>query len=336
MTDNNRYRVLNKQVFTKREFSIVPIRKEDRYKIMKWRNEQIYHLRQTKPLMIEDQNRYFSDVVSKLFEQEKPKQILFSYLEDGECIGYGGLVHINWVDKNAEISFIMDTIREQNEFKKHWSIYLDLIEQVAFKELGLHKIYTYAFDLRPHLYSTLEENAYNQEAVFKEHSFFNGKFIDVVIHSKISLDLILRPASLSDLNTTFQWATDKSIRKYSLNSNTISFDEHTEWFINKIKDATCYYYIVEFESNPIGSIRFDRHHSELIISYLLIPSMQGRGIGKRVLHEGVKKVDDIEGVLTVKGFVLADNIPSYKIFEKLGYKRMFLDEGKLLFTKNII
>lgn len=44
------YRVLNQQIVTDGEYSLVPIRYEDRWRIMQWRNEQIYHLRQAKPL----------------------------------------------------------------------------------------------------------------------------------------------------------------------------------------------------------------------------------------------------------------------------------------------
>jgi RimJ/RimL family protein N-acetyltransferase len=181
----NSYKVLSKQTFTEGDFSIVPIRFEDRLDIMKWRNEQIYHLRQAKPLTEENQNAYFEQVVSKLFDQEQPNQLLFSFLKKDTCIGYGGLVHINWVDKHAEISFIMDTELEENHFHEYWSIYLKLIEQVAFKDLLFHKLFVYAFDLRPHLYDVLVKNNYFLDAKLKEHCFFNGKFIDVVIHSKI-------------------------------------------------------------------------------------------------------------------------------------------------------
>lgn len=182
----NSYNILNKQEFTSGNYSLVPIRMEDRFDIMKWRNEQIYHLRQAEPLTEEMQDNYFNNVVSKLFEQEKPTQLLFSYLENGKCIGYGGLVHVNWIDRNAEISFIMDTELEKNEFQRHWSIYLELLEQLAFDELNLHKIYTYAFDLRPHLYNAVETNGFIREATLPEHCFFEGSFIDVVIHSKIN------------------------------------------------------------------------------------------------------------------------------------------------------
>lgn len=153
---------------------------------MKWRNEQIYHLRQDRPLTFEDQNNYFLNIVNKLFEQEKPKQILFSFLEKNVCIGYGGLVHINWVDRNAELSFILETKLENDYFAYYLSIFLKLIERVAFLDLNLHKIYSYAFDIRPHLYPILESEGFDKDAILKEHCFFNGEFKDVVIHFKIN------------------------------------------------------------------------------------------------------------------------------------------------------
>ena len=180
------YRCLKSQLYKIGEYSIVPLRYEDRFLIMQWRNEQIYHLRQANPLTENDQQMYFDNVISKLYVHHKPDQILFSYLQKGGCIGYGGLVHINWVDKNAEISFIMDTKLETEHFLEHWSNFLTMLKEVAFNDLGLHKIYTYAFDLRPHLYTVLEANGMNYESTFKEHCFFQGEFKDVVIHSLIN------------------------------------------------------------------------------------------------------------------------------------------------------
>lgn len=182
-----KYKALENNSFSNGSFSIVPIRFEDRMKIMEWRNEQIYHLRQAKPLTEEDQNYYFENVVAKLFEQTQPNQVLFSFLEKGKCIGYGGLVHINWIDKNAEISFIMETGLEQNLFQKIWVTYLKLIEEVAFIQLDFHKLYVYAFDLRPNLYDVLEKVNYFLDARLKEHCFYNNEFEDVVIYSKLKL-----------------------------------------------------------------------------------------------------------------------------------------------------
>lgn len=178
------YKALNKQEVTIGNFSIVPIRFEDRMDILKWRNEQVFHLRQNKPLTEIDQENYFSNVISKLFNKNQPDQILFSYLEKGVCIGYGGLVHINWADKNAEISFVMNTKLEKDCFKLHWGTYLRLIEDVGFKTLNFHKLFIYAFDLRPNLYKAIEAQCYFEEARLKDHCMFNGKFIDVLIYAK--------------------------------------------------------------------------------------------------------------------------------------------------------
>jgi len=178
------YLALKKNTFSINNFSIVPIRHEDRFEIMKWRNEQIYHLRQNEILTEENQERYFTDVISKLFEQEQPNQILFSFLENNVCIGYGGLVHINWIDKNGEISFIMNTILEDEKFYAIWTTFLYLIEKVAFNELKFHKIFTYALDLRPKLYQVLDDSGFIKEAILKKHCLFNSEYVNVVIHSK--------------------------------------------------------------------------------------------------------------------------------------------------------
>ena len=181
------YKILNQHSFSSRNYTLVPIRMEDRLEIMKWRNEQIYHLRQAEPLTESQQNWYFDQVVAMLFDSEKPSQLLFSFLMDNKCIGYGGLVHINWIDKHAEISFIMETDLEEDNFDAIWSAYLPLIEEVAFRNLDFHKLFVYAFDLRPHLYRVLEKNDYFLDARLKDHCLFQDEFKDVVIYSKLKI-----------------------------------------------------------------------------------------------------------------------------------------------------
>tara|TARA_X000000950_G_scaffold273006_1_gene356289 strand:+ start:3384 stop:3971 length:588 start_codon:yes stop_codon:yes gene_type:complete len=180
-----KYSILKKQSFQLKNYTLRAIRYEDRIAIMNWRNDQLYHLRQKHPLTKEQQDIYFKDVISKLFNQKEPSQLLFSLLKEKKMIGYGGLVHIDWDNKNAEVSFVMDTILEMEYFKHYWGIYLKLIEMVAFEELKLNKIYIYSYKLRPKLYEVTDENFYLLEAKLKEHAFYNTNFIDVNIHSKL-------------------------------------------------------------------------------------------------------------------------------------------------------
>ncbi|MCM8774729.1 MAG: GNAT family N-acetyltransferase, partial [Candidatus Omnitrophica bacterium] len=111
---NMRYTVLKNNIFKSQEYSLVPLRKEDMLLIKKWRNDQIIILRQRKPLTDEDQINYYNQVVLPSFSQMKPNIILFSYLKKDECIGYGGLVHIDWDNRKAELSFLMNTERANN------------------------------------------------------------------------------------------------------------------------------------------------------------------------------------------------------------------------------
>lgn len=180
------YECLNKQIFTNGQFKIVPIRSIDRFEILKWRNEQEYHLRQKGKLSIDQQNSYFQNTVSTLFLENEPNQILFSFLKNDICVGYGGLVHINWTDKHAEISFIMNTELEKTNFANYWNVFLKLIDELAFEELNFHKISTFAFDLRPKLYPILEIFGFKKEAELKNHILFNNEYKNVIIHSKFN------------------------------------------------------------------------------------------------------------------------------------------------------
>ena len=314
------YRCLNQQIFEFKQFKIVPIREIDKYDIMEWRNEQIYHLRQSKPLSKYDQNLYFSNVVSKLFDLETPNQIIFSFLENDECIGYGGLVHINWIDKHAEISFIMDTRLESEYFISLWQNFLYLIEKVAFGQIKLHKIFTYAYDLRPKLYTALEEIGFSKEAILNEHCFYEGRYIDVIIHSKtIGMDLTIRPALENDIELLYNWANDNLVRQNSINTAPIEWPEHKKWFSSRINDKNCKILIFENYYNPIGQIRFEFKNDAWEIDYSIDSCSRGMGLGKKLIELGVKELPE---ACKLKAIVKKENIASCRVFEKLGFEKV--------------
>ncbi len=330
------YKALNKQVYILGSYSLVPIRMEDRYDIMRWRNEQIYHLRQAEPLTEARQDAYFKEVVSALFDQEQPNQILFCFLKGEECIGYGGLVHINWVDRNAEISFIVKTELEAFHFQENWKVYLGLIEQVAFDDLKLHKIFTYAFDVRPYLYPALEGAGFKREAVLPEHCLFDGQFLSVVIHGKINRRVELREAAKGDAEITFHWANNPDVRRFALTQDKITKAGHLEWFENKITKADCLYYIAVYNKAIVGSFRLDIvTESIAIISYLLDPAYHGMGLGKSLLIEGVKRARADERIDGVVGYVKPENEASLYLFRKLGFIEKLEQKGLFKFELNV-
>jgi len=329
----NYYKVLNNQIHTLGDFSIVPIRYQDRFEILKWRNEQIYHLRQNELLTIENQNNYFDTVILNLFDQEKPDQILFSFLKKNNCIGYGGLVKINWIDKNAEISFVMNTVLEEYYFEEYWRNFLKLLEEVAFNQLHLHKVYTYAYDIRTKLYNALELSGFKKEATLKDHCFINDKFYDVIIHSKIiNSKLELINANEDDAELFYKWANDSLVRHNSLNEDLIVWKEHLSWYSNKIKNNSKIYILV-IDKTPLGQIRFDFIDSYWLIDYSIDCNFRGRGYGKKIIELGIKNFNKGD---EIRACVRKRNIASIKIFNALGFCKDSKTDLDLIWFSKII
>ena len=187
------YKCLPNQELCHSQYMLVPIRDADKYTIMHWRNEQIDILRQKMVLTKQVQKIYFRDVVDKLFNQDRPNQLLFSFLENDNLIGYGGLVHIDWENKNAEMSFLNATSRcvDEKLFESDFKGYLDIITPTAFKHLKFVKIHTTLYDIpERHLYKRIiQEYGFIKEARLKRHVIVDSKSYDVCIYSFFNANL---------------------------------------------------------------------------------------------------------------------------------------------------
>ena len=179
------YRSLHRNDYRHGRYRLLPIRLSDREAIRQWRNAQLNILRQAAPLTTEAQDAYFRDIVTPLFDAEQPGQLLFSLLLDEELIGYGGLVHIDWLAGRAEISFLLETGRNAHipTFQADFAAYLHLLRQVAFEDLNLQKINTEAYDVRPYLTEVLEAEGFTEEARLPRHVQVAGQLVDTVFHS---------------------------------------------------------------------------------------------------------------------------------------------------------
>jgi RimJ/RimL family protein N-acetyltransferase len=316
-----KYKVLNKNIFSKGIFKIIPIRFEDRFDIMNWRNEQMYHLRQNSRLSEEDQDYYFHKVVYPLFSKEKPKQLLFSYLKNEKLIGYGGLVHINWVERTAEVSFIMKTSLERDEFDLHWSSYLTLIKKIAFEELKFQNIYTYAYDLRTFLYPTLEKNNFKLKMHLKDEIEIDKKKIDVFIHECINpvSFLKVREVTENDSELIFNWSNDPLVRSQSFKSNKIEFKNHENWLKEKLKNDNSLLLINQFKSNNIGLVKFEVEKENCTVGLLLDKKYRGQGLSSLMLRISSAFYFH-RFLIPISAYIKESNIASIKSFEKAGYK----------------
>jgi len=185
-----RYACLKQERYESGPLAVIPVREEDMELIRVWRNEQIRVLRQKKPLSPEDQRRYYREAVLPTFDQPQPPMLLFTYLQEDRPIGYGGLVHIDWENRRAEISFLLETARSKEdadgEYARLFSCFLGFMKQIAFEELGLNRLYTETFDIRPLHVQVLEKNGFRPEGRMRQHVRINGRFVDSLIHGCLS------------------------------------------------------------------------------------------------------------------------------------------------------
>lgn len=183
-TSENSYKCLKKQEHSLENYKLIPIRQSDMGLIKKWRNSQIDILRQSAPLTDKAQKKYYQEVLAPSFSEKHPHQILFSYFYGDTLIGYGGLVHIAWNSKRAEVSFLLDTDRANDEaqYKKDHSVFLQLIKEVSFNHLHFHRLFTETFDIRPIHIETIESQGFILEGKLREHVLIKDKYIDSLIH----------------------------------------------------------------------------------------------------------------------------------------------------------
>jgi Acetyltransferase (GNAT) domain len=180
----SKYKCLKKNRYTIDGYLVLPLRNEDLFLIKEWRNKQIDILRQNGLLTDEDQRNYYDKTILSGFNTTRPQEILFSFLKDGKCIGYGGLVHIDWISNKAEISFLLDNNRIKNDvlYEKDFSIFLAIIKKVSFSDIELSKIYTETYDIRDHHISILEISGFKLVNTIKKNILIQDIYVDSLIH----------------------------------------------------------------------------------------------------------------------------------------------------------
>lgn len=187
MQDFKSYFCLPKQEYSTKDFKLRVTQEEDIEDIRVWRNAQLDVLRQPAPISQDQQKKYFSNEIWPSMQEPYPKNILFTFFENKKRIGYGGLVHIAWEHRRAEISFLLaNEIAENKNIRcTYFSSYLKIIKEIAFRDLNLYKITTETYAIRPDYIKTLEKSYFYLEGRLRKHVIINGRSVDSLCHSLI-------------------------------------------------------------------------------------------------------------------------------------------------------
>jgi RimJ/RimL family protein N-acetyltransferase len=126
----------------------------------------------------------------------------------------------------------------------------------------------------------------------------------------------LREATWEDRDFLFELANDEQVRANSFSQETIKYEDHINWLVNKLNDPTCKLFICMDENEKIGQIRLDISNRKAKISFSVVEAKRGQGIGTKML-ELIK--DKVEHELLVFGEVKKENQSSQRSFIKAGY-----------------
>ena len=123
----------------------------------------------------------------------------------------------------------------------------------------------------------------------------------------------------------------KHDKPYLLNLRKITMVEHLEksgQFLSdeehefRLNDAYKYSYIIHYESERIGTVKYQERDDKVEIMQIQIdPCLQGRGLGKKVMEHLLSSAKSKIVELTV----LKGN-PSIKLFKRLGFNITGEDE----------
>lgn len=190
MVGQGPYRAMKRARLQQGPFSISAVEPDAIEAIRRWRNAQTSILRQSDPISAPEQSSYFDSVIWPDKPRKEPANILVSFFEDERVVGYGGLVHINWAHKRAEVSFLLDPsfLAEKDRHDQLAFVLIALIKGLAFQDLGLRRLTTETYETRACVIPILERSGFRAEGVLRRHVVKDGVIYDAFIHGCLAED----------------------------------------------------------------------------------------------------------------------------------------------------
>jgi UDP-4-amino-4,6-dideoxy-N-acetyl-beta-L-altrosamine N-acetyltransferase len=142
------------------------------------------------------------------------------------------------------------------------------------------------------------------------------------------LEFKLRKITEQDLELILQWRNSERVRVNMFTDKIITLEGHNAWFERIKSDTDNLYMIFEWEGIPIGVSSFTKinwEHRVCSWGFYLGESDLPSGMGTVMGYHSLEYAFEMLKIRKVTGEVFAFNVPSNKLFHKLG----FICEGRL-------
>ena len=143
---------------------------------------------------------------------------------------------------------------------------------------------------------------------------------------------MIRKVSLSDSEALFNWRNDPEVYRYFFNPSPVQRVDHEAWLARVLKNELVAFYVVTFEGQDLGTVRFDLNSNqvEAEVGIYLASEFHGKGLGVKMLEASeVEFKKQYPGIKKIIAKVLPENVASEKMFLKNGYEKKFIQLEKL-------
>jgi len=148
-----------------------------------------------------------------------------------------------------------------------------------------------------------------------------------------NLDFQIKKAELSDMEDIFNLSNDEDVRKNSFNSEKIIYDDHVNWFTDRIYDENTYFYVIRNKKSDelISQVRFERETTlDFTVSISISRKFRGKNYATKLLKilssDIIKKNQNSK----INASIKSENTASINAFESAGYNKINENNEKIL------
>ncbi len=174
----------------------------------------------------------------------------------------------------------------------------------------------------------------------RARTLVDGLGADRVRAALLDKQITLRQAWADDCPLLFSWANDPATRSASFRSSELVWEDHQQWFLQRLQDPQTVIYIGEDSSGRAhGQARFHRQCDRATVSIVVAPEFRGAGWGRELIALSIRTLAREYFVRHVDAFIKPGNLPSIRMFESAGFtlagNREVADQPALLFTWHV-
>lgn len=165
----------------------------------------------------------------------------------------------------------------------------------------------------PYLLMSMSESA---------QKFVDGLGVGRVVRQLIKKQILLHRATEEDCDRVYRWRNSEEIRRFSINSASIPYEDHVQWYRKALVDPNREILIGEIDDEPVGVLRYEKDGECATVSVYLVPGNQGMGIGISLIEQGSLWIEENwHGLKEIYAHIKASNDASRAAFRSAGFDK---------------